>query len=126
MGGAGMAGSAIVMVARYGRLAIEATRSYALLARAIAQRAPDSTLICYPRYIQSLPFYTGRRVILIGPKTELDYGSTHASDGDAFFRNRRADLLRLWNSSPAPLLILDRGALPALASSLGAYRVVAE
>jgi 4-amino-4-deoxy-L-arabinose transferase-like glycosyltransferase len=121
-----IASTAILIVASYGRIRVEATRSYAQLAREIARRAPDSPLICYPRYIQSLPFYARRRVILIGPKTELDYGSTHAPDGAAFFFSRRPDLLRLWNATPAPVLILDRGALPPLASSLGAYRVIAE
>jgi 4-amino-4-deoxy-L-arabinose transferase-like glycosyltransferase len=126
LGAIAMGSSAILIVASYGRIRIESARSYAHLAREIARRAPDAPLICYPRYIQSLPFYTGRRVILIGAKTELDYGSTHAPDGAAFFFSRHADLLRLWNATPAPLLILDRGALPPLQSSLGAYLVVAE
>jgi 4-amino-4-deoxy-L-arabinose transferase-like glycosyltransferase len=125
LGAIAIAATAVLIVASYGRVQLEATRSYASLAREIAHRAPDATLICYPRYIQSLPFYTRRRVILIGPKTELEYGSTHAADGAAFFFSRREDLLRLWNARPAPLLILDRGALPPLTSSLGAYHVIA-
>ncbi len=115
----------ILVVASYGRLRMEPLRSYAQLGRAIALRAPDARLICFPRYIQSLPFYTRRRVILIGPKTELDFGSTHAPDAAAFFYNRSADLMRLWNSDPAPLLILDRQALPPLEKSLGTYQIVA-
>jgi len=115
----------ILIVAGHGRIRMESLRSYAQLGRDIASLAPDSRLICYPRYIQSLPFYTQRRVILIGPKTELDYGATHAPDAAAFFYDRRTDLLRLWNSDPAPLLILDRQALPPLEQSLGSYRIVA-
>ena len=116
---------AVLTVASYGRLRMESARSYAALARAIAVRAPDAQLICYPRYIQSLPFYTRRRVILIGPRTELDYGSSHAPDAPAFFFSRSADLLRLWSSNPPPLLIIDRWALPPLLNRLGRYQVIA-
>ena len=83
-------------------------------------------LICYPRYIQSLPFYTGRRVILVGAPTELAYGAAHAADGPNYFFTRRADLLRLWNEPQPSLLIVDRGAMPALAKSLGAFTIIAE
>ena len=68
----GVAAALLIIVLSYGRLMAEPARSYAALARTIAQRAPDAVLVCYPRYIQSLPFYAGRRVILVGAKTELD------------------------------------------------------
>ena len=55
----------------YVRLEAEPLRSYAALARTVQARAPDATLICYPRYVQALPFYTRRRVILVGAPTEL-------------------------------------------------------
>ncbi|HXR25826.1 MAG TPA: glycosyltransferase family 39 protein [Candidatus Binataceae bacterium] len=121
-----LATAALLIVAGYGRLLAEPARSYAQLARLIAQRAPDARLICYPRYIQSLPFYTGRRVILVGAPTELAYGAAHASDGPNYFFTRRADLLRLWNEPQPSLLIVDRGAMPALAKSLGAFTIIAE
>src|SRR6185437_12412998 len=72
-----LAGAAcvILILIDLGRVRAEPVRSYATLARTIAQRAPEATLICYPRYIQSLPFYCRRRVILIGPETELAYGA---------------------------------------------------
>jgi 4-amino-4-deoxy-L-arabinose transferase-like glycosyltransferase len=122
-----MVGSlAILLVASYGRIALEPTRSYAELARRIAIRASNARLICYPRYIQSLPFYTGKRVILIGAKTELDYGYHHAADADHFFFTRRADLLRLWREPQKTILIVDRPAFAPLAPALGQYQVVAE
>ena len=70
--------AATLMIISYGRLMIEPTRSYASLARNIERLAPGARLICYPRYIESLPFYCRRRVILVGAKTELTYGAEHA------------------------------------------------
>jgi 4-amino-4-deoxy-L-arabinose transferase-like glycosyltransferase len=122
---AAMAG-AILIVASYGRIMAEPARSYAQLAREIAERAPDARLVCYPRYIQSLPFYARRRVILIGAKTELAYGAAHEADAPHFFFTRRADLLRLWNEPIPTVLIVDRAAFAPLASSLGPCTVVAE
>ena len=118
--------TALLVVASYGRLMAEPARSYARLGRLIAQRAPTAPLVCYPRYIESLPFYTDRRVTLVGAPTELAYGAAHASDGSQFFFTHRADLLRLWNAPVPPLLIVDRSALPPLAQSLGPFAIVAE
>ena len=69
----------------YVRLEAEPLRSYAALARMVQARAPDATLICYPRYVQALPFYTRRRVILVGAPTELAFGKTHAADAQPLF-----------------------------------------
>jgi 4-amino-4-deoxy-L-arabinose transferase-like glycosyltransferase len=121
-----VAAGAIYLIAGYGRLMAESTRSYAQLARQIQQRAPQATLICYPRYIQALPFYCRRRVILIGPETELAYGAEHTPDAGAFFFKRKADLLRLWTRADSPVLVLDRSALPPLQSELGSFTIVAE
>ena len=121
-----LATAALLVVAGYGRLLAEPARSYAQLARLIAQRAPDARLICYPRYIQALPFYTGRRVMLVGAPTELAYGAAHAPDASSYFFRRRVDLLRLWNEPQPSLLIVDRGAMPGLAKSLGAFTIIAE
>lgn len=117
--------AAILLGASYGRIMAEPARSYARLAREIAQRAPDAVLICYPRYIQSLPFYTGKRVILVGPRTELDYGAKHSADASKYFFDRRADLLRLWNEPEPTVMVVDRWAFPSLEKSLGRYTVIA-
>jgi hypothetical protein len=104
----------------------EPLRSYAEFARTVAWRAPTARLICYPRYIQSLPFYSRRRVILVGPQTELAYGAEHSPDAAQYFFSRRADLMRLWNSAIPTVLIADKSAFPAMAASLGRYVVIAE
>jgi 4-amino-4-deoxy-L-arabinose transferase-like glycosyltransferase len=114
-----------LMSLTYGRIMIECTRSYALLARSIEQLAPGARLICYPRYIESLPFYCRRRVILIGAKTELTYGAEHAPDASDFFFTRRDDLLRLWQEPQPSVLVIDRGALGQIQDVLGPYTVLA-
>ncbi len=114
-----------LMVISYGRILAEPLRSYATFARAVERRAPDAVLICYPRYIQSLPFYGRRRVVLVGAKTELAYGAEHAPDAAQYFFSRRADLLRLWNSPRPTVLVVDWTALAPLQQSLGSYRVIA-
>lgn len=119
------AASATLMIGSYGRILAEPTRSYAQLAREINLRAPNAVLICYPRYIQSLPFYCRRRVILVGAKTELAYGAEHAPDASRWFFTSRSDLMRLWNEPRPTVLVIDRWALAPLQPSLGPYRVVA-
>ena len=121
----GFAAAALLIVISYGRSMAEPARSYASLARAIAQRAPDATLVCYPRYIQSLPFYSRRRVILVGPQTELGYGAAHAADASQYFFNGPKDLIKLWNRTPKIVLVVDRSSFPAIEPMLGPYEVVA-
>jgi 4-amino-4-deoxy-L-arabinose transferase-like glycosyltransferase len=117
--------AATLMIMSYGRIRAETTRSYAALARSIEQFAPHARLICYPRYIESLPFYCRRRVVLVGAKTELAYGAEHAPDGSAFFFTRVDDLLRLWKEPQASVLVIDRGAMGQIQGLLGGYRVIA-
>jgi 4-amino-4-deoxy-L-arabinose transferase-like glycosyltransferase len=117
--------AAIVIIISYGRIMIEPTRSYAVLARAIERRASDARLICYPRYIESLPFYCRRRVILVGAKTELSYGAEHTSDASHFFFTGTDELLRLWREPQVSVLVIDRGALEPIRGLLGGYTVIA-
>jgi 4-amino-4-deoxy-L-arabinose transferase-like glycosyltransferase len=121
----GVAAGALMIAISYGRLEAEPARSYAALARAIALHAPDATLVCYPRYIQSLPFYTRHRVILVGARTELDYGSVHSPNASQYFFNGPRDVIRLWQTTPGILLVIDKSSLPSIQSKLGAYEVVA-
>jgi 4-amino-4-deoxy-L-arabinose transferase-like glycosyltransferase len=117
--------AATLVIVSYGRIMAEPERSYATLARTIERLAPKARLICYPRYIESLPFYCHRRVILVGAKTELTYGADHAADAAEFFFSKEDDLLRLWKEPQASVLVIDRGALGQIAGILGAYAVIA-
>ena len=115
----------VLTTVSYGRLMAEPIRSYAQLAREIERLAPDARLVCYPRYVQSLAFYCRRRVILVGGKTELTFGSEHDPDAAEYFFIRRADLLKLWNDPRPTVFVIDRFAFDPLKQILGAYQVIA-
>ncbi|HEY2525013.1 MAG TPA: glycosyltransferase family 39 protein [Candidatus Binataceae bacterium] len=108
----------------YVRLEAEPLRSYAALAREVEARAPDATLICYPRYVQALPFYTRRRVILVGAPTELAFGEVHAADGSRYFFRSEDDVLRLWNAPGPVVLVIDQRELEQLRGRLGEFTVI--
>jgi 4-amino-4-deoxy-L-arabinose transferase-like glycosyltransferase len=116
---------ATLIVVSYGRLMAEPLRSYAQLAKAIERIAPNARLVCYPRYVQSLPFYCRRRVILVGGKTELAFGSEHDPEAADYFFIRRADLLKLWNDPRPTVFVIDRFAFDPLRQFLGTYDVIA-
>jgi hypothetical protein len=90
----------------------------------VQARAPDATLICYPRYVQALPFYTRRRVILVGAPTELAFGQTHADDGSRYFFRSEDDVLRLWNMPGPVVLVIDERELNKLRERLGEFTVI--
>jgi 4-amino-4-deoxy-L-arabinose transferase-like glycosyltransferase len=108
----------------WARIEAEPLRSYAVLARAIEARAPDATIICYHRYVQSLPFYTRRRVILVGAKTELAFGARRAPDRDQWFFKKDADLMRLWRSPGRKVLVLDALDLARMREELEPYTLI--
>ncbi len=109
----------------WARLAAEPLRSYASLSRAVAERAPSAKIICYHRYVQGLPFYTRRRVILVGPLSELRFGAERAPDARDFFYTSDNELLRLWNQPGDSVLVLDAGDLARLKDKLGNFTLLA-
>jgi 4-amino-4-deoxy-L-arabinose transferase-like glycosyltransferase len=109
----------------WARIDAEPLRSYATLCRTVAERAPGATIICYHRYVQGLPFYTRRRVILVGPLSELRFGAEHARDAAEYFFTSDEDLMRLWYRPGEKVLVLDEPDLARLKSELGAYTVIA-
>jgi 4-amino-4-deoxy-L-arabinose transferase-like glycosyltransferase len=116
--------AAALMAGTWARIEAEPLRSYAMLARAVQARAPDATVICYHRYVQSLPFYTRRRVILVGAKTELAFGARLAPDRAQWFFRKDADLLRLWRSPGRKVLVLDAPDLARMREELGPYTLI--
>lgn len=117
--------AAALITVSFGRLMAEPIRSYAELARTIEQLQPDARLVCYPRYVQSLPFYSRRRVIIVGARTELTFGSEHDPAAAGYFFIRRADLLRLWNDPRPTVFVVDRFVLDQLRQLIGPYQVIA-
>jgi 4-amino-4-deoxy-L-arabinose transferase-like glycosyltransferase len=109
----------------WARLAAEPLRSYASLSRAVAERAPSARIICYHRYVQGLPFYTHRRVTLVGPLSELKFGAEHAPDAKEYFFTSDDDLLQLWNRASDAVLVIDAGDLARLKDRLGNFTLIA-
>ncbi len=109
----------------WARLAAEPLRSYATLSREVAERAPHAKIICYHRYVQGLPFYTRRRVTLVGPLSELRFGAEHASDAKDYFFTTDSDLFRLWRQPGETVLVLDAGDLARLKDRLGNFTLIA-
>jgi 4-amino-4-deoxy-L-arabinose transferase-like glycosyltransferase len=117
--------TALALVAgTWARIEAEPLRSYAVLAREVAARAPDAQLICYHRYVQSLAFYTRRRVILVGTRTELGFGAALAPDEKDYFFMSDADLMRLWDAPGAKVIVLDAPDLERLRGRLGDYTLI--
>ena len=114
-----------LMAATGARIEAEPLRSYANLARTIASQAPDATVICYHRYVQGLPFYTRKRVVLVGARTELGFGSKLDPDASQYFLKTDDDLLRLWRSPGPKVLVLDEADLARLNEQLGGFRQIA-
>ncbi|HTY56252.1 MAG TPA: glycosyltransferase family 39 protein [Candidatus Binataceae bacterium] len=115
-----------LLAGSYVRIAVEPMRSYAELSRAVAALEPDASLICYHRYIQALPFYARRRVILVGAPTELGFGAAHSAAARDYFFNSDADLMRLWNRPQKSVLLIDQSDLDRLKPLLGDFRVIAK
>ena len=100
-------------------------RSYAGLSRAIAAQAPDATIICYHRYVQSLPFYNQRRVVLVGGRTELDFGARLDPDARAWFLENDERMFRRWEQPGPVVVVLDAGDLARMKESFGEFDVIA-
>jgi 4-amino-4-deoxy-L-arabinose transferase-like glycosyltransferase len=107
------------------RLEAEPLRSYAYLSRAIAEKAPDATIICYHRYVQSLPFYNRRRVILVGGRTELDFGARLDPDAREWFLSNDEQMFRVWEQPGRKVIVLDAGDLARLKERLDEFDIIA-
>ena len=113
--------AATLMAATGARIEAEPLRSYANLARAIESQAPDAAVICYHRYVQALPFYTRKRIVLVGARTELGFGSKLDPDAGQYFLKTDDDLMRLWRSPGPKVLVLDEADLARLNEQLGGF-----
>ena len=117
--------AALVITASYARIDLEPMRSYDRLSREVAQKRPDAELISYGRYVQALPFYAKRRVILIGNPSELRFGAEHDRDSKEFFYPNDLDLIGLWKKKAGIVLVIDDRDLIRLAPQLGAFELIA-
>ena len=109
----------------WARLEAEPMRSYAGLSRKIAERAPDAAIICYHRYVQSLSFYNRRRVVLVGGRTELDFGARLDPDARDWFLSSDEQMFRRWEQPGPAVIVLDAGDLARMKERLGDFDLIA-
>lgn len=81
----------------------KSSKELALLAERFAP--PGSCLISFG-YEQSLPFYAGKRVVVVGDRGELDFGSRQGNQA-AWFVDE-ADFMRLWQGGQPVLVLLKK------------------
>ncbi len=118
--------AAALLAATFVRSELHPLRSFAALSKKIAAMAPKAKIVCYGRYVQDLPFYTRRRVILVGHPTELRFGAERAKDASSYLFSSDTDLVKLWNENHAVVLVIDQPEIERLQPLLGPYRVIAE
>jgi hypothetical protein len=78
-------------------------RSSRELALLVKKKAGKDALIVAFGYSQGLPFYAQRRVILVGDRNELEFGSRQGDQSAWFIDREQFD--RLW-AGPAPVFAL--------------------
>src|SRR6185369_6076844 len=99
---------ALLAVAMSGRLAANEYRALGVAARA-AMRS-DDRLAIYGSYVQSVPFYSGRRAIMIIGAGELTFGSQQG-DQSAYFWPSLDVLRREWAGPGRLFLVVKRSDL---------------
>jgi 4-amino-4-deoxy-L-arabinose transferase-like glycosyltransferase len=108
----------------YARIETEPLRSYANLCRAVAAAAGDAPIICYHRYVQALPFYNRRRVILLGARTELDFGAKRDPGMLQWFWKKDEQLFDFWNQPGPKVVVLDAPDLERMKPQLEGFAIV--
>ena len=99
--------------------------TYRNLARSVAPYlARDCTLASYRHYVQSLPFYTGRRETRVEYRGELSEVSPPSPGGSPFLIGSAARLRQAWSSGACMVLIVNNRDREALAGSLKPAPVV--
>ena len=99
--------------------------TYRNLARSVAPYlAGDCTLASYRHYVQSLPFYTGRRETRVEYRGELSEVSPPSPGGSPFLIGSDARLRQVWSSGACMVLIINNRDREALAGSLKPAPVV--
>ncbi len=121
--GAGLGALALGVVAALAllgkaRLDAQPLGSYRRLARAVTPYlGADCRLLSYRHFVQSLPFYTGRREALVDYRGELaPFGDS--ADAQESFIATDAELAQLWRAPGCAMLIANRADLVHLRAAL--------
>jgi 4-amino-4-deoxy-L-arabinose transferase-like glycosyltransferase len=90
---------------------IGSTRSGKSLAQEInARLRPGDVVAQNGVYIQTIPFYTQQRTVVIGDPDDLQFGMERVADRAEYFPDE-AEFLRLWNSDRRVFCLFNRGAM---------------
>jgi 4-amino-4-deoxy-L-arabinose transferase-like glycosyltransferase len=90
---------------------IGGTRSGKSLAAEINGRfRPGDVVAQNGVYIQTIPFYTRQRTVVVGDPDDLQYGMERIPDRAEYFPDE-ATFLRLWNSDRRVFCLFNRGAM---------------
>jgi 4-amino-4-deoxy-L-arabinose transferase-like glycosyltransferase len=96
----------------------DVTTSYRRLGGVIdASAGAADRVVIYRHYVQGIPFYAHRRVVLVGARGELAFGSEQG-DQSAFFWRHDDKLLEAWASPTRLFLVINRTELAALRPQL--------
>ncbi len=118
-----IATTALVLLAvTVGRTVGKTSRAMGLALR--AQASPDAAVVAYERFMQSLGFYAGRRVVLIDNFGELRPSEAWTPDRDDWFWHGPEKLLALWASPTPVFLATGNDELEALSKMLDPPPVV--
>ncbi|HEY3489338.1 MAG TPA: glycosyltransferase family 39 protein [Candidatus Deferrimicrobiaceae bacterium] len=88
-----------------------------------AQLQPGDVLAQYQVYSQSVPFYTGRRNVLVDEVGELEFGMRHAADRAGWFLAPAA-FDNLWRSEKRVFCIFKRDAMPLITEKYPVHRLL--
>jgi len=82
-------------------------QEYRRLAYAIgAQAKPEDMIVSYRHYVQGIPFYAQRRMVMAGGRGELDFGSRQG-DQAAYFWDSENQLRDAWGSGRHMFLVIN-------------------
>ena len=95
---------------------IEFKKSSKELALVAGEAVTDTGRLVSFGYEQSLPFYTGRRVVVVGGMGELQFGSRQG-DQSAWFIEE-PDFIRLWQEKPQVIVLLKKTDYERIADKL--------
>ncbi len=82
-----------------------------LSAALTASLRPGDVIVQYRTYKQGVPWYTGRRTVLVEEVGELAFGADRAKDRAQYFIDE-AEFARLWKSETRVFAVFKRDALP--------------
>ncbi len=89
-------------------------RSYKELGLTIAQHASrEDLVVSYGHFTQGIPLYSGRRTVLVGTRSELDFGSRQG-DHARYFWAGDDEVVQHWASGEHLFLVINRVELEKL------------